>query len=103
MKLKLDKSQRKFIEIEIENDGKISTIKYYEKNTKQIKALKQLSRKENAKMIEIDDLVEVQFFENLQGENSDIESLVSFYEENGNIYEFINMCDQELGKLKKKD
>lgn len=102
MKLKLDKNTRKFIEVEIELEDGVHQLKYFEKNTKQLKALKKLSRTDDVKMVAVDDLIEKQFFENLQGDSKVIKSIINFYEEDGNIYDFINMCDEELGKLKKK-
>lgn len=102
MKLFLDEKNRKFIQIEIELDGQNIKLVYFEKNTKQFKALKKRARKDGAKMHEVDDLSEEQFFINLKGEQKDIDALVEFYEENGNFYDFINMCDVELGKLKSK-
>ena len=102
MKLKLDKNSRKFIEVDIELEDIEHKLKYLEKNTKQLKALKKLSVKKDVKILEIDDLVEKQFFENLQGDTKVIRDIVNFYEENGNIYDFVNLCDEELGKLLKK-
>lgn len=102
MKITLDSNNRKFITIEIELNGQKITLKYFEKNTKQIKQAKELAKKDNTKMVEIDELAEKQFFENLIGEEKDIDSLVEFYDEYGNIYEFMQMCEKELGKLKKK-
>lgn len=103
MKLKLDANNRKFIEIEIEIEDKNEVLKYFEKNTKQIKAIKKVAKKEGATMGEVEELNEKQFFENLKGDKKVIDSLIKFYDENGNFFDFINECDKELGKLKKKD
>lgn len=102
MKLKLDANSRKYITVEIELDGETKELKYYEKNTKQIKEIKKLTKDEKATMADLDEITEKQFFENLKGDEKIIEKVVEFYEENGNIYDFINRCDEELGKLKKK-
>ena len=101
MKIKLDANNRKFIEIEVELNEKIHNLKYFEKNTKQIKELKEASLTKNR--IEVDELNEKQFFENLKGEKKSIKEILDFYNENGSIYEFINKCDVELGKLFKED
>ena len=103
MKIKLDKNNRKFIEIEIDDNGVTNTLKYFEKNTKQIKAIRKLAKKETIKMITLEDENEKQFFENLKGDKEVIDALVSFYEENGNIYRFIGECNVELGKLNKSE
>ena len=100
MKLKLDKKNRKYIEIEVENEDSTAILKYYEKNTKQIKQLREAIKKDNKN---IDDLNESQFLQNLKGNKEVIKELIDFYEENGNFYEFMNECDLELGKQKKKD
>ena len=100
MKIKLNEDKRKYIEIEVEIDGKTYTLKYYEKNTKQIKAIKKATKSKS--FMELDDLNEKQFFENLKGDKKVIDALVKFYETNGNIYNFINECDKELGKLYKR-
>jgi len=100
MKLKLDKKNRKYIEIEVENEDSTAILKYYEKNTKQIKQLREAIKKDNKN---IDDLNESQFLQNLKGNKEVIKELIDFYEDNGNFYEFMNECDAELGKLKKKD
>ena len=101
MKLKLDKKNRKYIEIEIENDENTTTLKYYEKNTKQIKEIKKLIK--NEEHSKIDELTQKQFMENLKGDKETIKELVDFYDENGNFFEFMNECDLELGKQFKKD
>ena len=98
MKLKLDKKNRKYIEIEVENEDSTAILKYYEKNTKQIKQLREAIKKDNKN---IDDLNESQFLQNLKGNKEVIKELIDFYEENGNFYEFMNECDVELGKLKR--
>ena len=102
MKLKLDANNRKYIKVEIELESETKELKYFEKNTKQIKAIKKLTKDQKATMADLDDITEKQFFENLRGDKKVIESIVEFYEENGNIYDFINRCDEELGKLKKR-
>ena len=101
MKLKLDKKNRKYIEIEIENDGVTTTLKYYEKNTRQIKELKKVFKENDTE--KLDQLTQKQFMDNLKGDKEVIKELIEFYEENGNFFEFMNSCDEELGKLKKRD
>lgn len=102
MKLKLDANNRKYIKVEVELEGEAHELKYYEKNTKQIKQIKKLTKDEKATMADLDDLTEKQFFENLHGDEKVIKTICEFYEENGNIYDFINSCDEELGKQKNK-
>lgn len=102
MKLKLDANNRKFIEISIELNEKEFELKYFEKNTKQIDAMKSLAKDDKTKMYQFEDLNKEHFLENLKGDAKAIKSLINFYEENGNFYEFINECDSELGKLKSK-
>jgi len=102
MNLKLDKNTRKFIDVEIELDSKKLKFTYFEKVTKQIKEMKKLSKAPGTKMYEIDELSFKQFFDNFKGEKEEIEAVKEFYEENGNFYDFINLCDEEMGKLKKK-
>jgi DNA-binding PadR family transcriptional regulator len=103
MKLKLDPNNRKFIEIEVESADETYMLKYYEKNTKQIKALKKVARSKDSTVDELEKINEDQFFENLKGDSVAIKKVIDFYEENGNIYEFINSLDKELGKLKGND
>lgn len=102
MKVKLDNELRKYIEIDIEIDGENKKLKYFEKNTKQIKELKKLTKKQDTKVYEVEELSEKQFFDNLKGEKETIDYIVNFYEENGNFYDFINQCDEVLGKQKKR-
>ena len=103
MKLKLDPNNRKFIEIGVESADGTYMLKYYEKNTKQIKALKKVARSKDSTVDELEKINEDQFFENLKGDSVAIKKVIDFYEENGNIYEFINSLDKELGKLKGND
>jgi hypothetical protein len=100
--LKLDPKSRKFIEIPIENEkGEvIETLKYFERNTKQIKSVKKASKDKT--ILEVDDLNQKIFFENLKGSKETIEKINAYYEENGNIVDFINDCDEAMGKLKKR-
>jgi organic radical activating enzyme len=102
MKIKLDSSNRKFIDVEVELDGKNIKFTYFEKNTRQIDEMKDLAKKNSTKMYHIDDLARKQFLDNLHGSSEDKEALEEFYQEHGNFSDFINMCDEELGKLKKK-
>ena len=102
MKLKLDANKRKSTKVEIEFDDKNIELKYYEKNTKQIDALKELAGQEGVKIADVEKLSKEQFFENLKGDKGDIDSIVDFYQEHGNLYDFINALDEELGKLKKR-
>jgi len=100
MKLKLDPNNRKYINIDVDIDGETKTLKYFEKNTKQIKAIKKASKSKT--VLEVDELNEKQFFENLKGDKKAIDEIVKFYDENGNFYELINDCDLELGKQSKR-
>lgn len=102
MKLKLDANSRKFIKVDVEVEDENFTLKYYEINTKQIKELKDLSKKEGTKMYEIDEMQLEQFKVNLSGEESDKQKLFDFYEENGNIYDLMHQLNEELGKQKKR-
>lgn len=102
MKIKLDKNNRKFITVEVTLEDEKHELKYYEKNTKQIDAFKEMLKDESNKMHSLETLNKEQFFENLKGEKEVIDKVVDFYQENGNFYDFINSCDEELGKLKKK-
>jgi len=54
-------------------------------------------------MVKFEELNKEQFFENLIGDKTVIKKIIKFYDENGNIYEFIEQCNSELGKLKKRD
>lgn len=103
MKLKLDPKKRKFIQIPIEDENgkEIGILKYFEKNTKQVKQMREAAKEKN--MIVMDELNEQQFFENLQGDQDLIAQIKEFHEENGNLYVFMNDCDKELGKQSKKD
>ena len=101
MKLKLDKKNRKYISIDVEVDGVTTTLRYYEKNTRQIKELREAFKKEDTTLAEA--LTEQQFLENLKGDKQIIDELIEFYEENGNFYDFMGNCEEALGKLKKKD
>ena len=104
MKIKLGANTRKFIEIEVELNGVKHGFKYFEKNTKQIKTMKKCTKesvdKNDYSIVDTESVK--QFFDCFKGEQSSIDLIVEFYEENGNIYDFINMCDEELGKLNKK-
>ena len=100
--LRLDPKNRKFIEIPIENEkGEvIETLKYFERNTKQIKSVKKASKTKT--VLEVDELNQNIFFENLKGSKETIDKINAHYEEYGNIVDFINDCDEAVGKLKKR-
>lgn len=102
MKIKLDENIRKFIEVTIEINEESHILKYFEKNTRQIKEIKNISKDKTTAFAKIDELSMTQFLENLQGDKDAIDAIMDFYEENGNVYDFINKCDEALGKLKKR-
>ena len=102
MKIKLDSNLRKFIKIEIEIEDEMYEFKYFDRNTRQIQESKELVKKEGSKMYEYEELSKVHFFENLQGDQDVIDKLIAFYDENGNIYDFMQSCDEEMGKQKKR-
>lgn len=102
MKIKLDENSRKFIEIEVEIDGEKHIFKYYEKNTRQIDALKELGKDKETPMYKYEDLNKEQFFDNFKGDENILSEIIEFYNENGSFYEFRNKCDAELGKRKKR-
>ena len=102
MRLQLNPKNRKFIEIPIEDENgkEIGKLTYFERNTKQIKAIKKASKVKT--VMEIDELNQKQFFDNLQGGQELKDKIVAYYEEYGNIVDFINDCDEALGKQKRK-
>jgi len=99
MKINLDKNSRKFITIDVEQAGKTHTLKYFEKNTKQIDSIKKAYKAQDENL---DEFALSQFKENLVGDEDVKNELFAYYEENGNIYEFAQECTEALGKLKKK-
>eukprot|EP01156_Anaeramoeba_ignava_P012130 Anaeramoba_ignava/a487623_6.p1 GENE.a487623_6~~a487623_6.p1 ORF type:complete len:104 (-),score=27.69 a487623_6:301-612(-) len=102
MKLNLDLLNRTFIEIEVTIDGQAHTLKFYEKNGNQKKEEREFFKKDNLKFVELDELTEKQFFERLKGDESVIEKIKDFYDENADINNFIKECEINLGKLKQK-
>ncbi|MGE4382264.1 MAG: hypothetical protein AB7D41_03605 [Arcobacter sp.] len=100
--LNLDNANREFIEFEIEKNGEIHILKLYKQNGKQKKAQREALKNENTRVFELEELIEKQFFERLKGDEAVIESIKEFYDENGDIGEFISECEKALGKQKKK-
>lgn len=99
MKIKLDKNLRKYVELEIEEVGKL---KYYERNTAQVEEVQALAKEENTKIVQFNELNKKHFLENLVGSEVVKDKLLEFYAEDGNIYELMQELDAELGKLKKR-
>ncbi len=102
MKITLDANNRKYIDLEVSVGEQTYNLKYFEKNTRQIKELRELIKNESTLMVSVDEKAEQQFFENLKGDEKAITTIKEFYEENGNLNEFINLCDESLGKQKSK-
>ena len=102
MNLNLDVANREFVEIEVTKDEVKHTLKFYKQNGKQKKARNELLKKTETRVFELEELLENQFFERLQGDDSVIQSVKDFYDENGDIGEFMKECEDALGKPKKK-
>lgn len=102
MNLNLDTTNREFIEIEVVKDGQNHNLKFYKQNGKQKKAQREMLRKEETRVYEVEELIENQFYERLKGDEKVIDSIKDFYDENGDIAEFMKECEDALGKLKKK-
>lgn len=100
--LNLDNANREFIDFEIEKGGETYVLKFYKQNGKQKKAQRDALKNEKTRIFEIEELIEKQFFERLEGDETIIASIKEFYDENGDIGEFINECEKALGKQKKK-
>ena len=102
MNLNLDNKNREFIEIEIVKDGQTYIVKFYKQNGKQKKAQRDLLKKEETRIYEVEELLEKQFYERLKGDADVIDSIKNFYDENGDISEFMKECEEALGKKKRK-
>ena len=102
MNLNLDNKNREFIEIEIVKDGQTYIVKFYKQNGKQKKAQRDLLKKEETRIYEVEELLEKQFYERLKGDADVIDSIKNFYDENGDISEFMKECEEALGKQKRK-
>lgn len=97
IKIDLAKNNRKYIEIEIEGRGKL---KYYERSTAQIKEMKKLfvEKSESELYREIDSLNESHFIDNIQGDEAIKSDLLKSLETDGNLFRFLQECDEALGK-----
>ncbi len=102
MNLNLDITNREFIEIEIVKDGQTHIVKFYKQNGKQKQEQRDLLKKEETRIFEVEELLEKQFFERLKGDAVAIDSIKNFYDENGDISEFMKECEEVLGKQKRK-
>lgn len=102
MNLNLDIRNREFIEIEVVKDGQTHSLKFYKQNGKQKQEQRTLLKKEETRIYEVEELLENQFYERLKGDAAVIDSIKNFYDENGDIAEFMKECENALGKLKKK-
>lgn len=102
MNLNLDITNREFIEIEVVKDEQTHVLKFFKQNGKQKKEQRDLLKKEDTRVFEIEELLEKQFYERLKGDEKVIDSIKEFYDENGDIAEFMKECENALGKLKKK-
>ena len=102
MNLNLDMTNREFIEIEVVKDGQTHNLKFYKQNGKQKKAQREMLKKEETRVYEVEELIENQFYERLKGDEKVIDSIKDFYDENGDISEFMKECEEALGKQKRK-
>lgn len=100
--LNLDNANREFIDFEVVKDGETYILKLYKQNGKQKQAQRDALKNEKTRVFELEELIEKQFFERLEGDKDVIESIKTFYDENGDINEFMNECEKALGKQKKK-
>jgi hypothetical protein len=98
MKIKIDENTRRYVEIDIEFDGKSGTVKYYETNGNQFNEGKALAKNTDAKGFDVLDLSEKHFFENLQGDKELIDGFVASYTKNRPLHTLIEMFNKELGK-----
>lgn len=106
-KIVLDKKRRAFVSIEVEIEGKIYELTLHEPTGKQIKANRKLMKKDDAKMVDVIEQNEKHFFENLNGETPEITkdakaALTKFYDENGDIQDFMEEATKALQEAKKK-
>ncbi len=101
MLLDLDKANREFVEIEVTLSNTAHTLKFFKKNGKQKKEERELLRNEKTRVFEVEELIEKQFFERLNGDKKVIDSIKKYYDENGDVHEFIKACEEALGKQKK--
>lgn len=100
--LNLDNTNREFIEIEVVLNKQTHTLKLLKQNGKGKKEQREALKNEKTRIFELEELIEKQFFERLKGDETVIDSIKSFYDENGDINDFINECEKALGKQKKK-
>lgn len=100
--LNLDNANREYVEIEVVKDGEKHNLKLYKQNGKQKQEQRGAFKNEKTKIFELEELIEKQFFERLEGDETIISSIKEFYDENGDINDFINECEKALGKQKKK-
>ncbi len=106
-KIVLNGERRAFIEIEIEINGVVYKLKYQERIGKQLKEARKLAKKVDASMVDVLELNEKHFFDNLTAED-EVKTkeaqklLISFYDENGDIQDFISECEIALNVKKSK-
>lgn len=100
--LNLDVANKEFIEIEVVFGGETHILKLYKQTGNHRKKQRVLLKQEKTRIYEIEEMIEEQFFERLEGKQEIIDEIKKYYDENGGLDEFRDECELKLGKLKKK-
>lgn len=102
MKISLDGTLRKYVEIEVSVRERVIPFKYYEKNTRQIRETKEAVKGEYT-LGDLELLNLKHFDENFFGEEQDKKLVKAFYEENGNFYDLVDSLNRKIQEIKNKE
>lgn len=100
--LNLDEINREFIEIEVVFCGETHILKLYKPTGKHKKNQRAALKQKETRLFELEEMLEDQFFERLEGKQEIIDQIKKYHDENGGLDEFRDECELKLGKLKKK-
>lgn len=100
--LNLDVANKEFIEIEVIFGGETHILKLYKQTGNHRKKQREALKKKETRVFEVEEMLEEQFFERLEGKQEIIDEIKKYYDENGGLDEFRDECELKLGKLKKK-